>query len=51
MRLIRFSFRIATASGQGNVIEYSNDGEKVKDAEGIRRAVEEALRIAFPEVP
>ena len=49
MKLIRFRFRIATASSQGNIIEYINNGEKVKDAEGIRKAVEEALRIAFPE--
>ena len=51
MQLIRFSIRIATASQLGNCIEYSNNGEKIKDAAGIRKAVEEAIKIAFPEVP
>jgi hypothetical protein len=49
MRLIRFRFNIATATKNGNCIEYSNDGEKVKNPEDIRRVIEEAIKIAFPE--
>lgn len=49
MKLIRFGFHIATVSNLGNCIEYKNDGEKIKTPDDIRRAVEEAIKIAFPE--
>lgn len=50
MKLVRFSIRIATTSEAGNCIEYANNGERIKDKAGIRRAVDEMLKIAFPEV-
>lgn len=49
MKLLRFGFRIATATQNGDCIEYSHNGEKVKSPEDIRRVVEEAIKIAFPE--
>lgn len=51
MKLIRFALSFATISAHGNTIEYRNDGEKVKSPEDIRRVIEEAIKIAFPEVP
>ncbi len=51
MQIVRFSIRVATTTAKGNLIEYSNDGEKVKNPEDIRRVVEELIKIAFPDVP
>ena len=50
MQLVRFNISITTASKGGNVIDYRNDGEKVKNPEDIRRVVEELIKIAFPDV-
>ena len=50
MKLVRFHLTLSTVSESGNVIEYGNDGEKVKTPADIRRVVEEVIKIAFPEV-
>ena len=50
MQILRFSIRVATATTRGNCIEYSNNGERVKSPEDIRRIVEELIKIAFPDV-
>jgi len=50
MNIIRFSIRVATTTPNGNCIEYSNDGSKVKTSDDIRAVVEEMIKIAFPEV-
>jgi hypothetical protein len=50
MKLVRFHLNFSTVSEKGNCIEYSNYGEKVKTPDDIRRVIEEAIKIAFPEV-
>ena len=50
MDIIRFNLRIATATKNGNCIEYSHGGERcrLKTPDDIRAIVEEMIKIAFP---
>lgn len=50
MKIVRFRLLIATATKNGNCIEYSHDGERkrLETPDDIRAIVEEMIKIAFP---